>query len=421
MLPNPRFSGAAKKASCDRQLAHFRPVFTRIPADPQLAAGAAEAVREILAEAASANTTRSYASALRYWAAWVRGRYGSPITLPVPEAAVIQFIVDHVARRGRRGLVWELPEALDAQLREARLKQRSGALKLSTVVHRIAVLSKAHQLKQLANPCTAQPVRELLARARRAAVKRGDRPTKKTAIAKRELEALVATCDDSLKGKRDRALLYFAFASGGRRRSEVAAADLADLRPLPPHGYVYRLEHSKTQQAGPTAGSTPDKPILGVAAEALSAWLAAARHTEGPIFRRLWNERLGAGLSPKAVAAIVQCRAAKAGLAGDFAGHSLRSGFVTEGGRQGVALPALMAMTDHRSVASVVGYFQAGGVIDNPAARLLDAPISQVELLLSHVTDETNESDVLRLAMRFRVSEQAMLWRLSSLDVLQMS
>ena len=35
MLPNPRFSGAAKKASCDRQLAHFRPVFTRIPADPR--------------------------------------------------------------------------------------------------------------------------------------------------------------------------------------------------------------------------------------------------------------------------------------------------------------------------------------------------------------------------------------------------
>ena len=25
MLPNPRFSGAAKKASCDRQLAHFGP------------------------------------------------------------------------------------------------------------------------------------------------------------------------------------------------------------------------------------------------------------------------------------------------------------------------------------------------------------------------------------------------------------
>ena len=61
-----------------------------------------------------------------------------------------------------------------------------------------------------------------------------------------------------------------------------------------------------------------------------------------------------------------------AGLDGDFAGHSLRSGFVTEGARRGVALPALMAMTDHRSVASVIGYFQQGGVGSNPAARLMD-------------------------------------------------
>jgi hypothetical protein len=72
------------------------------------------------------------------------------------------------------------------------------------------------------------------------------------------------------------------------------------------------------------------------------------------------------------VGAIVQRRAALAGLEGDFGGHSLRSGFVTEGGRQGIALPALMAMTEHRSVASVVGYFQAGSASKNPAARLLD-------------------------------------------------
>ena len=48
------------------------------------------------------------------------------------------------------------------------------------------------------------------------------------------------------------------------------------------------------------------------------------------------------------------------------------AGFVTEDGRQGIALPARMAMSEHRSVASVVGYFQAGGVADNPAARLLE-------------------------------------------------
>jgi site-specific recombinase XerD len=70
------------------------------------------------------------------------------------------------------------------------------------------------------------------------------------------------------------------------------------------------------------------------------------------------------------VADIVQKRAKLAGLEGDFGGHSLRSGFVTEGARQGIALPALMAMTDHRSVASVARYFQAGSIADNPAAKL---------------------------------------------------
>ncbi|MBN8639857.1 MAG: hypothetical protein J0M07_31380 [Anaerolineae bacterium] len=122
------------------------------PLLPQaLAAQATDAVREILAEAASANTTRSYATALRYWAAWHQARYGQPIALPVSDAAVVQFIVDHLARRAKTGLVWELPADLDAQLVAADVKQQLGPLKLSTVVHRVAVLSTAHQLKQQPN------------------------------------------------------------------------------------------------------------------------------------------------------------------------------------------------------------------------------------------------------------------------------
>jgi hypothetical protein len=72
---------------------------------------------------------------------------------------------------------------------------------------------------------------------------------------------------------------------------------------------------------------------------------------------------------------MVRRRARRAGLSGAFAGHSLRSGFVTEAGRQGVALPAVMAMTDHRTASVVLGYFQSGAAVTNPAARLLgDAP-----------------------------------------------
>ncbi|TAL63696.1 MAG: site-specific integrase [Burkholderiaceae bacterium] len=338
----------------------------------QLAQRAASAVRELLAEAAAANTTRSYASALRYWAGWHAVRYGVELALPVSEATVLQFVVDHVARRSAEGeLAWELPAPLDQALVAAGLKAKLGPWTLATVRHRVAVLSTAHRLKQLPNPCEQPAIRTVLSRAARAAVKRGVRPRKKTAIALPELEAMLATCDDSLTGLRDRALLCFGFASGGRRRSEIAAADLRDLRRIGPQAFIYRLEYSKTQQSGVTATSTPDKPVLDRAAEALEAWLTAAGLTEGAMFRRIWKDRVGPALSPAAVGEIVQRRARLAGLEGDFGGHSVRSGFVTEASRQGVALPAIMAMTEHRSVASVLGYFQTGQAAENPAGKLM--------------------------------------------------
>ena len=64
------------------------------------------------------------------------------------------------------------------------------------------------------------------------------------------------------------ALAYYGFASGGRRRSEIA---VTDLRAIGPGQYVYWLEYSETQQTGPSATSTPDKPILSVAGAALAA------------------------------------------------------------------------------------------------------------------------------------------------------
>ncbi|MCW0375132.1 hypothetical protein NB691_001966 [Xanthomonas sacchari] len=178
-------------------------------------------MRELLAEAAAENTTRSYTSALRYWAGWHAARYGIELALPVPEATVLQFVVDHVQRRSTDGeLAWELPPIVDQALVAAGLKAKLGPWTLATVRHRVAVLSTAHRLKQATNPGEQPAIRTVLSRAARAAVKRGERPRKKTAITLPELEALLATCDDSLEGIRDRALLCFGFASGGRRRSE---------------------------------------------------------------------------------------------------------------------------------------------------------------------------------------------------------
>jgi hypothetical protein len=57
----------------------------------------------------------------------------------------------------------------------------------------------------------------------------GDGPRKKAAARSEVLETLLATCDDSLAGVRDRALLLFGWSSGGRCRAEIARAELADL------------------------------------------------------------------------------------------------------------------------------------------------------------------------------------------------
>ncbi|MGH8107281.1 MAG: site-specific integrase [Arenimonas sp.] len=169
-----------------------------------------------------------------------------------------------------------------------------------------------------------------------------------------------------------RPTLYFGVASGGRRRSEIAVANWQDLTKVDATTYTYSLLHSKTEQAGPVAGSVPEKPILGDAAKALADWLSAANISEGALFRRLWKQRVGEALSPAAVGEIIQRRSKLAGLTGNFAGHSLRSGFVTEAGRQGISLPDVMAMSGHRSVSTVMGYFQTGQVTTNPAASLLD-------------------------------------------------
>jgi len=342
------------------------------PLDPaHLGEMAQQAESALLRQGESENTLRSYRSALRYWAAWFALRYRKPIALPVPEAAVVQFIVDHAERVGEDGqLVNEMPAVIDEALVASGYKAKLGAFALSTLIHRVAVLSKAHQIEQAVNPCDQPRVRDLLSKTRRGYAKRGALPNKKPALTREPLEALLETCDASLVGLRDRALLLFAFSSGGRRRSEVCAATLENTR-REGEGFIFTLSHSKTNQAGVDRAEN-DKPIVGKAAHALTAWLAASQIKSGPIFRRVRRGNvIGEPLSPAAVRDIVKKRCVLAGIEDGFSAHSLRSGFVTEAGRQGLPLGETMAMTGHRSTASLVGYFRQQ-TLDSKAARLLD-------------------------------------------------
>jgi integrase len=74
---------------------------------------------------------------------------------------------------------------------------------------------------------------------------------------------------------------------------------------------------------------------------------------------------------------IVQRRAQLAGLSGDFSAHSLRSGFMTEAGRQNIALAEAMALTGHRSVQTALHYYQPGAVQHTRTANLLPDPLKE--------------------------------------------
>ena len=330
----------------------FIPVLRNSPA--VLSDATHRAVDEFLREGESPNTMASYRSALRYWSAWHVARYGSEIQLPVLIPCVLQFIVDHAERSTVDGLVSELPTEIDVALVDSGFKGKLGSLAHNTLVHRVAVLSKAHQLGELKNPCHDPKVRELLSRIRKAYARRGVLPNKKDALTKDPLKAVLAVCDDTLRGKRDRALLLFAWSSGGRRRSEIASADMRFLKRVS-GGFTYTLTYSKTNQAGIQRPEN-DKPLLGAAAVALSDWLIAASIVEGRIFRQVRKGgKLGMELSPASVREIVKYRCALANIEGDFSAHSIRSGFVTEAGRQNMPLAETMAMTGHQSVVTVLG------------------------------------------------------------------
>ena len=141
-----------------------------------------------------------------------------------------------------------------------------------------------HQLNQAQNPCKDAKVRELISKTRRAYAKRGVTQDKKAALTKEPLEALLATCDDTLRGVRDRALLLFAWSSGGRRRSEVTDATMENVRRVGERAYVFSLLRTKTNQSGSDRQDS-NKPLVGKAADALEAWLNRSGITVGPIFR----------------------------------------------------------------------------------------------------------------------------------------
>jgi site-specific recombinase XerD len=116
-------------------------------------------------------------------------------------------------------------------------------------------------------------------------------------------------------------------------------------------------------------GHTPETcPV-----KALKSWITAAELTSGPVFRNLYHKQVGESLSPGMVARIIKDYAKRAGLeVSDFAGHSLRAGFVTSAAVGGASSERIADHTGHASIAMVRVYTRrVDAFADHPGQGLL--------------------------------------------------
>jgi len=137
---------------------------------------------------------------------------------------------------------------------------------------------------------------------------------------------------------------------------------------------VLRLDREREErpaEEGPrafrtTAAATSTKAEL-CAVAALERWLAIVGPA-GPVFRTfdLRGEFTVTRLDSGDVARVLRRRAATAGVVGDFAGHSLRRGFITNAAKKKVPIENIKRVTGQQSSGIVLNYIAAATIDEEP-------------------------------------------------------
>jgi site-specific recombinase XerD len=221
----------------------------------------------------------------------------------------------------------------------------------STLGRRLAAIRLMHVGARFPSPHDALEVDEVLRGIRRSWKR--PKAQKAPAVDDEIMRMVDAVEPETLRGLRDRALLLLGFA-GAFRRSELVALD-ADHVTERNEGLSILIASSKTDQEGlgqivaiPRVTGSPYCPV-----QAVLDWITVAGITTGPVFRRLHRgDTVGKSrLSPQSVALIIKDLAAKVGLdASRYAGHSLRSGFLTSAARNHASIFKMADQSRHKSL-----------------------------------------------------------------------
>lgn len=340
-----------------------------------------ETLRHLVNEGMGENTLRALTSDLAYLQAWSLAATGAPLPWPAPEALLLKFVAHHLwdPEKKKSDSEHGMPISVGQDLRDQGFLRSEGPHAPDTVRRRLASWSTLTKWRGLTGAFSSPALKSAIRLAVRAVPRMRRRKSAK-AVTGDVLAKLLATCaTDNLRDMRDRAILMVAFASGGRRRSEIAGLRVeqlsveapiavADGPPLP--SLAIHLGRTKT-----TSGEQDDVVYLtGRPVEALKAWMGAAKIDRGSVFRGIgrWGTISERALDPQSINAILKQRAEMAGLAsGEFSAHGLRSGYLTEAANRGVPLPEAMEQSRHRSVQQASSYYNSATRRSGRAARLL--------------------------------------------------
>lgn len=329
------------------------------------------------------NTLRAFASDIAYLEAWHRAVFGEGLSFPADDELGLKFLAHHLFLESQRQENSDhgMPQEIEAALRgQGALK---GALphSPSTVRRRFSSWRKAHVIKGHEEALTSQAL-QMAIRAAATAQKRRPRRKSPKPITKAVLERMIGTGSPKpfhdARELRDRALVLFAFASGGRRRSEMRDLYWSDMTLAEEgHGALISLSDTKTTR------SEDDErvAVAGRAFEYLMAWrdrlcvIEGDDALKGPIFPGIdvWGNVLPTGLTGDAVSDIVAKFIKRAGLdPAQYTSHGFRSGFLTEARNRNIPIEAAMLHTKHKSQKSAARYYDERDLLASEAARLLD-------------------------------------------------
>jgi len=293
--------------------------------------------RAFLAAATSDNTRRAYRSSVRHFLAWGGA-------LPCDETSIIRYLLMYAASLNPR-----------------------------TLALRLTALSQWHLSQGFSDPTSTSTVRKTLAGIARA---HGKPKKKAKALPVEDLERISAHLAslDTLKSKRDNALLQVGFF-GGYRRSEIVSLDVAHVA-WETEGIVITLPRSKTDQQGEgIVKAIPFGDGLCCPATALRTWLDAAGIVSGPLFRSInkWNEIGAESLHAGSVNAILNTCAKMVELeyAPLLSSHSLRRGMATSAYRAGADPRDIKRQGGWRHDGTVQGYIEEAGQFAENAANAL--------------------------------------------------